>query len=884
MLQRQLVRARLSPAAPDTIADVIGRHALENPDRAAIVGPDFAPFTYRDLSLKISEVGDWLRSAGIGSHSRVGIVLPRGPEAAVLGVSIAAHAVSIPLNPSLTEEEFNDEFFRLGLDAVVLPAWTTSPAQAAADHAAVGLFHATKVAGSFAGASLRQVRQVTVRRPIGTTVLSRSVALILKTSGTTGAAKLIPVTHCNLLEMARKMQTWFDLSADDRCACLLPVYYANGFKTSLVVPLLLGGSVAMPAMRQADDLMTWITGLRPTWFSANPAFLHALLDRLRAAPEIEPRHSLRFIISGSSYLPETVRTELEALLRIPILEFYALSEAGIMAANPAPPGKRKPGTGGLIPRNELAIRNPQGALLPVEEVGEIVVRGPSVSPEDPDTADSGPAFRDEWAPTGDVGFVDSDGYLSIVGRTKELINRAGEKISPYEIEKILLRHPGVREAAAFSVPHPRLVENVAAAVVLRPDADATPTELREFLLARLAAFKVPPQVLVLDRLPRGSSGKISRSQLSENFVNRAREVAAPTSRLQQQIAEIWKRLIGRKDIGIDDNFFEAGGDSLLATQMLLELEAEIRHPLPQSELREAYTIRQLAAAVLQTVPVADELVTCANRGNGPPFFFCHGDHKDRGFYALKLADLLGRDQTMFLLQPCRKSDLPTELTMETMASLYVPHLLALHPMGSFRLGGHCRGGVLAWEIARQLIRAGRNVELVVLIETVSWNSRQSFRAASSALALLSGLVPTRFAVRLRRNGMRRIWIGLIRAATDRRSIAELAVRKVYRKFAATSLPARPPLAEIRKGHDWRLTSNYIPPKIDSRVYALLSTENWDTPRFSPWAWKPLVRELHVERIPGGHKSCLSTHIHDLAGALRRVLSAGPKTFQEPSLK
>src|SRR5215216_4180641 len=280
--------------------------------------------------------------------------------------------------------------------------------------------------------------------------------------------------------MANKMQRWFDLTAEDRCTFFAPIYHAAGLKANLLVPLLLGASIALPTSRHPANLPEWLSNLRPTWLTATPTFLQAALEQLRSVKRNELKHSLRFINSMTSYLPEAVRTELEAILGVPVLGCYGSSEAGMVAANPAPPAKRKPGTAGVISPAEVAIKDSNGELLPIGEVGEIIVRGPGVMPGYIDEANGvATAFGDGWLSTGDLGFIDSENFLTLVGRTNEIINRGGEKISPYEVEKILLLHRSVREAAAFSVPHPRLGENVAAAVVLHPGTRSSSSELRD---------------------------------------------------------------------------------------------------------------------------------------------------------------------------------------------------------------------------------------------------------------------------------------------------------------------------------------------------------------------------------------------------------------------
>ena len=221
--------------------------------------------------------------------------------------------------------------------------------------------------------------------------------------------------------------------------------------------------------------------------------------------------------------------------------------------------------------------------------------------------------------------------------------------------------------------------------------------------------------------------------------------------------DIWKRLLQRTDIGIHDDFFEAGGDSLLATQMLLEVEAAVGSRVPQSALVEASTIRQLA-----TIATAgsddDELVTKAKDGVGTPFFFCHGDFVTRGFYAIKLAALLESNQPVYLIQPLRDVDDSSELAIEDMARSHVPRLLELQPHGKFQLGGYCNGGLLAWEIAHQLRQAGREVESLVLIDAFSLNSRPLFRVIHRMLKRLAAMMPGMAQkMQLQRDGMRAIW-------------------------------------------------------------------------------------------------------------------------------
>ena len=362
---------------------------------------------------------------------------------------------------------------------------------------------------------------------------AQSWAAIFRTSGTTGPSKRVPVTHENLIEMARKMERWLALTPADRSACIMPIYYNAGFKATLVVPLLIGCSVALPASTSPHDVDQWLAELRPTWLTASPAFLRALARKIARTAGESHRHSLRFVLSTASYLPDHARVELQRLLATPVVEFYGLCEAGMMTAPALPPEEAKARLGRLHSRRRACHPRRRRRYL---------AAGPDRSG---DAARSerhaGLSVRrhrrrarrtsvDGWLATGDLGSVDEDGLLTIVGRTKEIINRGGEKIAPYDVERALLGHPAGTRGGSFAVPHPRLGENVGAAVVLHPGAKATSTELIDFVYDRLAPFQRPRHVHIVDSLPVGATGKISRPQLSAAFAD-ARQATQSRPRL-----------------------------------------------------------------------------------------------------------------------------------------------------------------------------------------------------------------------------------------------------------------------------------------------------------------------------------------------------------------
>jgi acyl-CoA synthetase (AMP-forming)/AMP-acid ligase II len=208
--------------------------------------------------------------------------------------------------------------------------------------------------------------------------------------------------------------------------------------------------------------------------------------------------------------------ELEAVFGCPVIESYGMTEASHqMTSNPLPPRPRRAGTVGPAAGPEVAILDEAGRPLPAGSVGEVVIRGPNVTAGYvANAAANASAFTDGWFRTGDQGVLDADGYLTITGRLKELINRGGEKISPREVDDLLMSHPAVAQAVTFALPHDKLGEEVAAAIVLREGKSATERELRDFVSARLADFKVPRKVVFLAEIPKGATGKLQRIGLA----------------------------------------------------------------------------------------------------------------------------------------------------------------------------------------------------------------------------------------------------------------------------------------------------------------------------------------------------------------------------------
>ena len=339
-----------------------------------------------------------------------------------------------------------------------------------------------------------------------------AVALLLHTSGTTSRPKLVPLTQANLCASARNIAATLRLGRADVCLNVMPIFHIHGLMAPVLATLGSGGSVFCTPGFDALRFFGWLAAANPTWYSAVPTMHQAILARAQRNRERIEGARLRFIRSSSAALPPTVMAALEAAFAAPVIEAYAMTEAAHqVCSSPLPPAPRKAGFVGLAAGPEVAVFDADGALVPAGAEGEIVIRGPNVMRGYVDNPDANAqAFHGDWFRTGDQGFMDADGYVRVTGRLKELVNRGGEKIAPLEVDEALLEHRAVAQVCAFAVPHPRLGEDIAAAVVLKEGEAVDETALRTFVAHRLADFKVPRRIVFVAELPKGPTGKVQR--------------------------------------------------------------------------------------------------------------------------------------------------------------------------------------------------------------------------------------------------------------------------------------------------------------------------------------------------------------------------------------
>jgi acyl-CoA synthetase (AMP-forming)/AMP-acid ligase II len=501
----------------DTIPALLARGEADAP---AIGAPDRPPLTYAALRNLSERTVAALNGMGLGRGDRVAIVLPNGPEMAAAFVTIACGAATAPLNPGYRAEEFDFYLGDLGAKALIVLRGAESEARAAAAARGVPVIELAPEPDGAAGLFTLRPERAMEGAPVRAGMAgAQDVALVLHTSGTTSRPKIVPLRHVNVAASAQNIGRALALSPSDVCLNIMPLFHIHGLMAAVVSSLAAGGSVVCSPGFNAFRFFAWFAAVRPTWFTAVPTMHQAILGLAgRNRKAIEPGR-LRLIRSSSASLPPQVMTELEATFDAPVIESYGMTEAAHqMASNPLPPRRRFPGSVGVAAGPEIAIMDEIGALLPQGALGEVVIRGRNVT----DGYENNPkanasAFANGWFRTGDQGWLDEDGYLRLTGRLKELINRGGEKISPLEVDEILMDHPAVAQCLTFALPHAMLGEEVAAAIVLREGKTADERTLRDFAATRLAAFKVPRRIIFLAEIPKGATGKLQRIGLAQKL-------------------------------------------------------------------------------------------------------------------------------------------------------------------------------------------------------------------------------------------------------------------------------------------------------------------------------------------------------------------------------
>ncbi len=620
-----------------TISGILESNAESKPAGSAVLSLDRKPLSHNELCEHTSDVVSVLTGRGLRRNDRIAIVLPNGPEMATAFLAISSGFSAAPLNPAYRDPEFDFYLSDLKARAVIVQAGFDSPVREVAarlgmavlelqpDSVRSGLFSI-----SFDSEPLTNNTHPEFARP-------EDEALVLHTSGTTSRPKMVPLSHRNLVASARNISETLSLSEQDLCMNVMPLFHIHGLMACVLASLQARAGVMCTTGFSAPSFIGQLSTSGATWFSAVPTMHQAIVARVLADPSLSRKINLRFVRSSSASLAPTLMGDIEKAFGAPVIEAYGMTEASHqMASNPLPPREQKPGSVGLAAGPEVCILGPDGSLLGSGQVGEIVIRGANVTAgyaENP--AANAEAFANGWFRTGDQGTIDEEGYLYITGRLKEIINRGGEKISPREIDEVLLTHPSVLQAVAFALPDEKLGDEVAAAVVLEAGDGVSERELQEYAAERLTDFKIPRRIIFVDEIPKGPTGKLKRVGLADQLgldggsrpdVVENDPVGAegdPGTDTEKALLSIWEDVLKLDEIGVKDDFLSLGGDSILVGQVLSRIQSGFGVQLSFIDFFRSPTIHGLAGSIDEIAstssgPESSFLIPKAERSSSIP--------------------------------------------------------------------------------------------------------------------------------------------------------------------------------------------------------------------------------------------------------------------------
>jgi acyl-CoA synthetase (AMP-forming)/AMP-acid ligase II len=483
---------------------------LENGDASHIaisIASERPAVTYDQLRQQVDALGKELSQLGLGKGDRIAMALPNGLEVVASFLAAATVGTAAPLNPAYTREEFKFYLEDTEARALIVPPAGAHEARAAAGDDILLIEANIDRTNRVRFSSNRKPSARASENP------DDDIALILHTSGTTSRPKRVPLSHANLMTSARNVSETYQLTSADVSLCVMPLFHVHGLVASTLATLFTGGTVVVPPKFNALSFWSTVRDHGATWYSAVPTIHQVLLSRAKGARP-SGAEQLRFIRSCSAALAPQTMADIEESFGVPMLEAYGMTEAAHqMASNPLPPGARKAGSVGRGTAVEIAVLNEAGDQLPPGTVGEVSIKGPNVFGGYEGNAEANAeSFSHGWFRTGDQGHLDDEGYLTLVGRLKELINRGGEKISPREIDETLLTHPAVAEAVCFGIADRVYGEEVAAAVVLK--GAATESDLIAHCRSSLSDFKCPTTIYIVESIPRTATGKIQRRNVA----------------------------------------------------------------------------------------------------------------------------------------------------------------------------------------------------------------------------------------------------------------------------------------------------------------------------------------------------------------------------------
>ncbi len=689
------------------LSTLIAKKAQQHPDKQAILDASGPPVTYAGFMQVFDQAGAFFHAQDIKPWERIALLSHAPISYALLGLTLMEKSVYIPLDEEQSEEQYRDYFELLSID-ILLTDLPEHPAALSAQKMGLGILqfrlNQEQTKCSFQGHWL-QTRSSFLQPDFK----HASQATIGTTSGTTSKPKIVPITYENILSSHHNMAQFYQFN--EKTVTLVVVKKSrNGFTTAVTTALAVGGSCVILDGFKHKDVQQAIASHHVTWFTAAPAVLHSFADYLQQNKESLSSYDLEFIRSSGAPLPKKQKEVLENIFGVPVYQTYGATETRMLTSTYHAPKGYKEGSVGIS----------IGAKLKVQD-GEILVSGPGVFPGYEHAAEPREqVFSDDWFHTGDLGYIDEDGYVFITGRIKEMINRGGEKVSPYEVEAAIVRHPFIENTAVFPYPNDIGSEDVGAVIVPKKGAAITLSILRQHLKGQVSAYKMPTRLYCLDEIPTSDNHKVQRKNLYQlletNYPHTLCQEEAsssdvsslPLTDTMMQLQTLWQSLLKRSSISLDAHFFDLGGDSLMLAIVLSELESKWGVVLSTNDFFAHDTIRSLAFFLdgyeKQSVSYT-YLVPIKPTGNRPPLFCLHtGDGEAVTYH--RLGWYMHEDRPVYAIKFKPEAGWTHPLQFKELATRYATEIRKLSPQGPYHVLGTCYGGVLGLAICAALIEAG----------------------------------------------------------------------------------------------------------------------------------------------------------------------------------
>ena len=494
-----------------TIRNMINQ---QNDDLIFLTSEKNEKLSYGEFKIFNEKISRQLAATNIINSDRAAIVLPNGPLMASSFLSISSYMSAAPLNPSYKQEEFEFYLDDLKPKFLLVEPNSKSLAVIAAKNLNIPVFE----------------MKISNNQPLGTFELfdketdyknpnDYDEALVLHTSGTTSRPKIVPLSNLNIFTSAVNISKSLKLTADDHCLNIMPLFHIHGLIAVLSASAKVGASVCASNGFNALKFLDLAETQNITWYSGVPTMHQAILLRAQKNSDKAKKLNLRFIRSSSASLPPAIFEQLNDIFQTPVIEAYGMTEATHqMASNPLPPAIQKPGLVGMPAGPEICIMNDKNEKLSQGEIGEICIKGDNVTNGYENNPEANKqSFVNNWFRTGDEGFFDEDGYLKISGRLKEIINKGGEKISPLEVDNILMDFPPIDQALCFGYKDKMLGEDIAVAIKLKENKSCTEDDIKSYANEKLAKFKIPKKIFIVEDIPKGATGKLQRIGLAKKF-------------------------------------------------------------------------------------------------------------------------------------------------------------------------------------------------------------------------------------------------------------------------------------------------------------------------------------------------------------------------------